>query len=177
MRVYFPGEPFTKLKLSWSLYLFPFILPGCTYYELSFTSMKLTSTSSLVFKYLIEFSYLYVYGTRITELQFIPLVHSLTSIRARLRRIDPNRTCSAQFHEADWCIGNTVDSSEGTGLLIIVTDDLISLFSLSPGTWRVNTIEQPTTFLFIIRIYKLFMIILQCYPTLWNYSSWNSVVK
>lgn len=164
--MHFPREPFTKLKLSWSLYPFPPILPGCAYYVLSFTSMKLTSPSCLVFKYLIEFSYLYVYGTRITELQFIPLVHSLTSIRARLKCIDPNSICSAYFREAEWCIGNTVDSSESTGLLIILADDLISLFSLSPGTRRVNTFEQATIFLLIIRTCEFFIIKFPCYPTL-----------
>lgn len=73
----FPRRAIYKTEILMESVPFPLILAGCTYYVLSFTSMKLTSPSCLVFKYLIEFSYIYVYGTRITELQFIPLVHSL----------------------------------------------------------------------------------------------------
>jgi hypothetical protein len=91
--------------------------------------------------------------------------------------MDPNRTCSLHFHGARCSIGNTTDSSEGTELVIILTDDLISLFPLSPGTWRVGTFEQATTVPFIIRTMKLFAILFPSHPTLWNSSSWNNIVK
>jgi hypothetical protein len=104
---------------------------------------------------------------------------TLTSIWALLycTRIDPNHTCSVPFHGAHCSIGNTVDSSEGTGLLIILTDDSISLFSLSPGTWRVSIFQQATTVLFIILTFKLFVILFPSHPTLWHSSSWNNFVK